>query len=1073
MLRVRLLGEIAVEADGRELEAPASRPARELLAWLALHPGSHPRLDLAQRFWPDVLETSARASLRTALHELRRALGAAHLVADRERVGLSGEPWVDLLAVRRLAHERRAEEALALCRGDPLPGLDHDWAIAVRDEHRELLAELLAGLSDSAPDAEAALRWARELVRLDPLSEEGARRLIALLARAGDRASALSAYARLEERLRRELRVVPSRRTRELVAGIRADADDGEPAPAGTGAAAAAGATATTAATAADAPTAATIADAARPTPRGPFAGRRDELARVAAGLAPGRLVLVSGEPGIGKTRLLAEAAGDALYGRCYEDSLTPYQPFVEALGEVLPEADGEGGRWRLFEAIGARLEGAVLVLDDLHWADAGTLRLLVHLLRRPRPPALAGAYRDAEVSRALADTLADLRRDGRVERVALTGLTRPEVAELVGEPLAATLHAQTAGNPFFVEQLRRHLADGGDPAAVPAGVQEVIGRRVSRLDPDARRVLALAAVAGQRFDLSPLETVLEQLDVLAALEEAERAQMLREERPGRYAFAHALVRETLYGELSLTRRARMHRALADALPEDRLAERAHHALEAGDASLALPAAAAATRAFAYEDAAALCERALAVLDDASGDRGELLLALGEARLRAGDGAGARQAFAAAARAGDPELLARAAVGYSGLGVTIIAVDREAVALLESALAALPQPHPLRARLVARLAIETYYESAPERRKALGDEAVALARAEGGDVLLDALNARHAALWSAQYLEERQRTADEMVALAARLEDAERELQGRNWRVLDLFERGDLRAARAEIAAHEQLAARLRLPAYEWWGPLWRSSLALLEGRYEDARALIAELRRVEDANAALYAEIQDFGSRFGREAFEGLGTSSVEREAGRPAEYAYRSGWAWILAVQGDFEAAREHIAWVTDDDCARLRDDMNRLAAMAELTNALAVLGEPGPAALLLARLAPYASRNIVNARGAAGYGVAAHYVAVLAALLDRREEAEERFEQALRGNAALGARPWLARTQERYAAFLVAHGDAARGRALAAEAAASARALGLARVAEQAAATLAQPTRTLRSAGRTFSP
>src|SRR6185369_3075777 len=116
MLRVRLLGEVAVET--REgLVAPASRPARELLAWLALHPGMHPRLELASRFWPDVLETSARASLRTALHELRRAIGEDAVVADRELAGLAGEPWVDALAVRSLAAEGRAEEALALSAG--------------------------------------------------------------------------------------------------------------------------------------------------------------------------------------------------------------------------------------------------------------------------------------------------------------------------------------------------------------------------------------------------------------------------------------------------------------------------------------------------------------------------------------------------------------------------------------------------------------------------------------------------------------------------------------------------------------------------------------------------------------------------------------------------------------------------------------------------------------------------------------------------------------------------------------------------------------------------------------------
>src|SRR5689334_16394461 len=182
MLRVRLLGELAVETP-EGLVAPPSRPARELLAWLALHPGMHPRLELASRFWPDVLESSARASLRTALHELRRDVGDDAVIADREHVGLAGEPWVDALAVRSLP----PEEALSLCTGDALPGLDRDWAIAARDEHRELVVELLTRLADEA-SGEAALRWTRELARADPLSEDAARRLMRLLARRGDRA---------------------------------------------------------------------------------------------------------------------------------------------------------------------------------------------------------------------------------------------------------------------------------------------------------------------------------------------------------------------------------------------------------------------------------------------------------------------------------------------------------------------------------------------------------------------------------------------------------------------------------------------------------------------------------------------------------------------------------------------------------------------------------------------------------------------------------------------------------------------------------------------------------------------
>ena len=359
--------------------------------------------------------------------------------------------------------------------------------------------------------------------------------------------------------------------------------------------------------------------------------------------------MLLAGEPGIGKTRLLAEAGRLAhkrgrpvLYGRCYEEQVAPYEPFAEALGaetfaRLLGDAHDE--RWRLFEAIGARVEGTLLLLDDLHWADAGTLRLLAHLLRRPKPPVVLGAYRDTEIARThpLAGVLADLRRDGLVERVPLRGLDEAAVAELVGDAdRAAALHRETGGNPFFVEQVLE-----ADDDAIPEGVKDVLGRRLSRLAPETGRALSVAAVAGQEFDLALLEAVLGG-DALPALEEATAAQMVREQGPGRYAFAHALVRETLYDELSLTRRVRTHRALADALaqvPAHSIAELAHHRLQAdapGAADSALAAAREAMLALAYEEAASLCERALEAVEDGR-LRAKLYLALGEAQLRAGE----------------------------------------------------------------------------------------------------------------------------------------------------------------------------------------------------------------------------------------------------------------------------------------------------------------------------------------------------------------------------------------------------------------------------------------------------
>ena len=471
-----------------------------------------------------------------------------------------------------------------------------------------------------------------------------------------------------------------------------------------------------------------------------------------------------------------------------------------------------------------------------------------------------------------------------------------------------------------------------------------MIGRRLSRLAPETGRVLSVAAVAGLEFDLALLEAVLD-ADVLAALEEAAAAQMVREERPGRYAFAHALIRETLYDELSLTRRVRTHRALADALvqmPGHSVAELAHHRLAGGRAG-APPtprssAAREAMRALAYEEAATLCERALEALEDGR-LRAELYLALGEAQLRAGERA--RDAFAEAAALArtlrDPNCSRVPRSGSAG------SASRSSPSIARRSPCSRRRwqtETSLRARLLARLAIETYYESTPERRKALGDEAVALARAEE---MLDALDARHAALWSAQFLEERLATANEMLALAIERGNAERELQARNWLVLDHFERGDLAAMRAEIDAHEALAERLRLPSYAWWAPMWRATLAILEGRFADAEAVIERLAADRDPNARLYAEIQTYMLHWNRDRFDLMDTAPIERESGRPAEYAYRAGYSWMLAMQGRRDDAREQIDWIARDDFARLGDDMNTLAALCEMAQAIAALQRP----------------------------------------------------------------------------------------------------------------------------------
>ena len=227
MLRIRVLGKLELELDGELLRVPPGRRLQVLLAWLVLHPGLRDRGEVAGSLWPDVLEESARASLRGALALLRRELGAAasgYLVATRTQVGLAPEAWVDVREFERLVAAGRAEQALALVRGELLEGLTEDWVYAARDQQRDRVIEVLerlAGDAEAAGDLAEAVARTREVLSLDPLSERGHRELIRRLAAAGDRSGALAAYERARERLARELGMAPSADTRQLVEEIR------------------------------------------------------------------------------------------------------------------------------------------------------------------------------------------------------------------------------------------------------------------------------------------------------------------------------------------------------------------------------------------------------------------------------------------------------------------------------------------------------------------------------------------------------------------------------------------------------------------------------------------------------------------------------------------------------------------------------------------------------------------------------------------------------------------------------------------------------------------------------------
>jgi DNA-binding SARP family transcriptional activator/tetratricopeptide (TPR) repeat protein len=1119
MLRVRLLGGLGVDGGLPGVEVPAGRPARLLLGWLAAFPGDHARAEVAARLWPDVLDSSARASLRTALSELRGALGSAavHVQATRESVALGGEGlWVDLRAFSQLIAAGRREEALALCRGEVLEGLEAEWVFELRSRHaadRADAAGAVVRAATAAGDAGSALAWARRLAEWDPLDEAAERELMLALGAAGDRAAALRSYAEFSRRLARELSLAPSAAARELASQLQRE-------ELGTAAAAAYGL-----------PLPERL-DAVR---GGAFPGREAAGARLHEALARARggercVALVTGEAGIGKTRLLAEfahavrgAGALVLYGRCEEELATPYQPFAEALaplagpdvladgvGELTagrlgePASDPAAGRTRMFDAVCEWLEELaarrplVLALDDLHWGDRSTLLLVRRLATRHQrvPLLLLATARDDELrpGHPLTEMLAAIQRDRPVVRVALHGIDEAAVATVVErltgsrpDPAAArVLRERTGGNPFFIRELAQQA---GESEAVPDAVRDVVGARVGRLPEHARRLLETAAVAGSEFDVDlvraatgePEETVLD------AFDDALRAGLLRE-LPGaeRLAFTHALVRDALVGQLSAARRGYMHRRIAEALaeraeraPEQWLAPLAHHALAGAGAdpepalAHALDAARQAVERLAWEDAVELLERAEVLARDeaAPGRLAEVLVALGDARLRAGDTDRARIAFEQAAQLARADscddLLARAALGAAGLGVTIVSVDEPLVALLEDALERLgPGQASLRVRLLSRLAIALAYAPADARRRALVEEAVATARTRADPgALAVALTASHVVNWAPEHLGVRLAAGGELVAVGERSGDPEIELHGRHWRVVDLLEQGDVASATDEIRPYERLAAEARLPAFSWYVPAWHAALAGYRGELAAARRLAheahAQATRAGDDNADPVLRSNQYTLHVVEEAWQRVDLDHLQSRIESPAGRSYRAYLALCLAELGDHDAARALLDAAVAEGLERMPRDANLVGGLAQLAEASAAVGHAECAAAIVTLLEPFADRMVVFVRSTALAGSVARPLGRALAAAGRMDEAIDALDAATAADRARGGIPLAAQAQRYLAEALLARGapgDATRAGALLEEATATADRLTLAEPARRARALLA---------------
>ena len=670
VLRARLLGALEVEIDGTAIRASPSQRPWAVFAYLALAAHSVPRAELASRFWPDVLDQSARASVRSALWALRRELGDA-LVVDGERVGLNDARgvWVDVHAFDRLA-DSDPQAALGLCRGELLEGLEDEWALSARERQRERVVAVLERLAQAAElrdELPEAVQLTRRQVEHDPFDEGAHRRLITRLDAAGDRAAAMRSYRMLTERLRCELGVAPSSRTRELIDQLRLRTPS---APADRG-----------------------------PTPPGPglpaLLGRDRELAQlervwydVAAG--SGAAAVIRGEAGIGKTRLATElrsraSAAGAQTAACAALDLggtAPLSLWAELIRELLPwlpappadaawpddlaalaaelpahfaRATGKHTtvapdlqRTRLFEAVvgllgwAARHAPLLLVLEDVHTADIPSLELAGYAARRivGLPVMMLITRRELPHSVA-ADTLEHALRSRGMLRceIDLGPLAQAPVAALVRQAAQLTEHDvrrvvdRAEGNALFAVETARAIGRGAGEVA--PSLRGTVRATLTPLSGDVRRLVEMAAVAVR--SLRPLELAqLPLRDPDEAAAEALQTGMLSI-ADGAIGFRHALLRDAVYEELAEPRRRSLHQSWTHALlaAEEaggipRPAEAARHLQLAGAEQDAVPQL---VRAAAQARALAALEQAVGYLEEAltiDPDRSDLWLELGE-----------------------------------------------------------------------------------------------------------------------------------------------------------------------------------------------------------------------------------------------------------------------------------------------------------------------------------------------------------------------------------------------------------------------------------------------------------
>ena len=891
------------------------------------------------------------------------------------------------------------------------------------------------------------------------------------------------------------------------------------------------------------------LPEALRGVPRVAYVGRAAERAmldqaRGSARSGARQFVLLSGEPGIGKTRLAAYAALGAnadgfgvCWGSCSEDLAAPYEPWIAVCSQLIEHAPAEvlagylarfGGevgrlarnlaqrvtdapapqssdpeteRFLLFQAIGELLRAVALtaplfvVLDDFHWADAQSVALLKHVGRSIMdcPLTVLVTYRDTDVGTddPLTAVLADLRRLEGVERISLHGLAVEDVEAMTaavaghdldeeGVALAGEIAAETDGNPFFVGEILRNLAESGlvvfdegrgrwqvdrsSGVALPESVREVVERRVAVLGKGARQTLTVAAVIGRSFDLELLARLVEidETALLDQLEAAVQASLLREstDQVGRFTFEHALINHTLYEGLGGSRRARVHQGIAEALEDlhgtdsgEHLAELALHwrlATVSVDktkaARYAVRAGRQALDSLAPSEAAKLFADALELLGtDVTVERCEALIGLGEAQRHAGVPAHREtllEASGIASELHDADLAARAALANnrgwtSGIGK----VDVERVAAIERALELDDPPQPdRRARLLSLLAVELTFAPEHARRWALAEEAIALARQAGDPRTLAVVLADSAyACWAPDTLPKRAEYVRELMALVMEVQDLRVEYFAALRQTHIAMELCDFARADAALARIHAIAEQTRQPTLRWNVGFTTAAVRCTRGELEAGERLAEQALQIGQESGEPDAAMAYGATLISNRMYQGRGAEVIGLLEQAVANFPGVPAWEAALGRMYCFIDCRPDGAEILERAAAQrfghLGHDQMRMCGLAMHADTAAQTGSVQAAAMLYELLDPYADQFVWN--GGMGFGHARMSLALLTATLGRHAEADAHFAFACAFHHEHGLRLSEARSELGWAEALADRGETERAREHAARA------------------------------------